>query len=128
MRNPTKFLGALAVAGIVAVGGTAFTASNTGMPATDTLGYGATTVSGATVNSLTYNYNTAQSSIDSVTLVLDDDTTLAAVTLGFNDAAPVTCGTGTYVPVTTTETTYTCAGANFPQSVSTLTKTAVVVD
>lgn len=123
-KSPNKkVLGALAVAGLIAAaGGSAFTASNTGMPATDTVGYGATTVSGATVNSLTYNYNTAKSDIDSVTLVLDGDTTTDAVSLGYNDAAPVSCGTGAFL---TTETTYTCTQS---QSVSGLTKTAVFVD
>jgi hypothetical protein len=126
MRNSKRILGALAVAGLVAAGGSAFTAGNTGMPATDTIGYNATTVTGATVNSLTYNYSIDKDEVASVTLVLDLDTTTNVVEIGFNANAPVSCGTGTY-NATTTETTYTCNGGNFPQAVSTLEKTGLFV-
>ena len=50
MRNSIKFLGALAVAGLVAAGGSAFTASNTVDPSV--AGYGTSTVSGAIVSSV----------------------------------------------------------------------------
>lgn len=121
-----RVLGALAVAGLAVVAsGTAFTASNTGMPATDTVGYGATTVSGATVNSLDYVYNTAKSTVTGVTLVLAGDTTADTVQLAFNDAAPTTCSdAGTYSDVDT-ETTYDCVVS---QDVATLAKTALFVD
>jgi hypothetical protein len=126
-KSPNRrVIGALAVAGLAVVAsGTAFTASNTGMPATDTVGYGATTVSGATVNSLTYVYNTAKSTVTGVTLVLDGDTTAHTVQLAFNDAAPATCsGAGNY-DSSTTETTYDCVVS---QDVATLAKTALFVD
>ncbi|WP_148576036.1 hypothetical protein [Nocardioides caldifontis] len=125
-RSNKGFAGVLAVAGLAVVaGGTAFTASNTGLPATDTVGYGATTVSGAVVNSLSYDYDVPKSGIDNVLLVLDGDTTGATVEFAFNDAAPTTCGVGTYDEVET-QTAYTCAAGGF--AVSDLAKTAVFVD
>lgn len=52
MRPSTKLVGALAVAGIVAAGGTALTAGNT-IP--DTIGgYGSNTISGVTASNVAY--------------------------------------------------------------------------
>lgn len=123
-------LGACALAaGVLAAGGSAFTASSSGMPATDILGYGSTVVSGATVNSLAYTFNTGQSEIEKVVLVLDADTTASSVAVSFNDAAPTVCVGGVYDPGAT-ETAYTCdnAGADFSFLTSSLVKTAVIVD
>jgi hypothetical protein len=125
MRKSTKLVGALAVAGVVAAGGTAFTNSNT-QAAAQVVGYGSTTISGATVSSMAYHLNSAGDNVDSVTLVLAGDTTASAVSIGFNGGATTSCGTGTFV----TNTTYTCdnGGSNFVQSTSGLTSTAVVVN
>lgn len=127
-RNRNNRRGGLLLAAVALtalMGGSAFTASNT-QAATDVVGYGETTVSGAVVNSLTYNLNAAGDNVDTVELVLDGDTTGSAVAIGFNGGATTSCGTGTF----TTVTTYTCddGGANFVQSTSGLTKTAVVVN
>ena len=130
MRTTTRLLGAAAVAGLVAVGGAAFTASNT-QAASQTVGYGSTTISGATVKSMAYNLNAAGDNVDSLTLVLAGDTTSSAVSIGFNGGPTTSCGTGTLDnPTTPTQTTYTCnnAGANFTQATSALTSTAVVVN
>lgn len=120
--------GGFILAGIAAVallGGSAFTNANT-MDATDTVGYGSTTVSGATVNSLSYTLNSAGDQVSSVTLVLNGDTSSSSVAIGFNDGSTSSCGTGNYDG--TTATTYTCNdAANFPQATSALVKTAVVV-
>lgn len=125
MRKSTKLVGAIAVAGVVAAGGAAFTASNT-QAASQVVGYGSTTVSGATVSSMQYNLNSAGDNVDSVTLVLAGDTTTSAVSIGFNAGATTSCGTGIFV----TDTTYTCdnGGTNFVQSTDGLTSTAVVVN
>jgi hypothetical protein len=125
MRKTSKFIGALAIAGIAAAGGTAFTASNT-QATSQVVGYGSTTISGATVSSMGYNLNAAGNNVDSVTLVLAGDTTGSAVSIGFNGGATTSCGTGTFG----TDTTYTCdnGGANFSQATSTLAATAVVVN
>jgi hypothetical protein len=130
MHKSNKYVGALAIAGIVAAGGTAFTASNT-MAASQVVGYGSTSISGATVSSLTYNLNGSGDNVDSVTLVLAGDTTASTVALGFNGAATTACGAGTLDnPTTPTSTTYTCdnGGASYTQPTSGLTSTAVVVN
>lgn len=132
-RNHTKRI-ALGVAALsMLFAGSAFTASNTfasGATAPRT-GYASTTVTGATVNSLVYNLNAAGDNVDTVTLALANDTTGSAVSIGFNDGATTSCGTGTLDSTTTpTKTTYTCknGASNFVQSTSGLTKTAVVVN
>lgn len=130
MRKSSRYLGALVIAGIAAAGGTAFTASNT-QATSQVVGYGSTTISGATVSSQTYNLNSTGDNVDSVTLVLAGDTTGSAVSLGFNGATPVSCGTGTLDnPTTPTSTTYTCdnGGSNYVQPTKDLTTTAVVVN
>ena len=125
MRKSTQFIGALALAGMAAAGGTAFTASNT-QAATQVVGYGSTTISGATVSSMAYNLSAAGDNVDSVTLVLVGDTTSSNVSIGFNGDPTTTCGEGTF----TTVTTYTCdnGGVSFVQPTADLASTAVVVN
>lgn len=125
MRKSSKLIGALAIAGIAAAGGTAFTASNT-QAAGQVVGYGSTTISGATVSSMHYNLSSAGDNVDSVTLVLAGNTTTSAVSIGFDGGALTSCGTGTF----TTFTTYTCdnGGVSFVQPTDGLTATAVVVN
>lgn len=126
MRVNTRILGALAVAGAVAAGGSAFTNSNT-QAASQVVGYGTTTISGATVSSMDYNLNAAGDNVNSLTLVLAGDTTGSAVSVGFNGGATTSCGTGTFAAGATT---YTCdnGGGNFTRSTAGLTSTAVVVN
>lgn len=131
MRKKTNhtriILGAVAV--VALMGGNAFTASNTfNADATvESTGYGETVVSGATVNSLSYTLSAAGDNVDSVTLVLAGDTTLSAVSIGFNDGSTTSCGNGAFA---VDETTYTCdnGGASFTQSTADLVKTAVVIN
>jgi len=128
MRKSTRVLGAVAFAGLVAAGSAAYTDSNA-QPASQVVGYGSTTVTGATVNSIQYNLNPAGDNVDSVTLVLAGDTTSSAVSIGFDGGATTSCGTGTYAG-TPGATTYTCndSGENFVQATADLTSTAVVVN
>ena len=66
----TRRLGVLAVAGAVALGGYAYTASNT-VPATSA-GLGATAISGYAVSSVAYSLNASTpSNIDAVTFTLN---------------------------------------------------------
>jgi hypothetical protein len=125
MRKSSKLIGALAIAGIAAAGGTAFTAGNT-QAATQVVGYGSTTVSGASVSSMQYDLNPAGDNVDRVILVLAGNTTSSAVSIGFNGGATTSCGTGTF----TTVTTYTCdnGGAPFVLLTADLDSTAVVVN
>jgi hypothetical protein len=120
MRNNIKLLGAVAVAGIVAATGSAFTASNTLPAESVTKGYGSQTITGVAATSVTYNTNTEGDTITSIGLVLTVDTTSKTIQIAFNDAAPATCsGTGAFE----TNTTYSCTAS---QAVSTATKFALV--
>ena len=138
MRTSIKFLGALAVAGFVAAGGSAFTASNT-LPATQVVGYGSTTISGATAKSMAYALNDTGTIVNSVTVVLAGDMTAvipgrpnaSAMSIGFNKAATSSCGAGTLTlattdPVAAAFTTYICTGLS--QDTDDLTSTEVVVN
>jgi hypothetical protein len=118
--NIRKLLGAAALVGVVAAGGSAFTASNS-LPAADAVkGYGSQTISGVTASTVNYNTNTAGDTITSIDLVLVGDTTAKTIKIAFNDSAPATCsGTGIF----TTTTAYNCVVS---QSVGTATKFALV--
>jgi hypothetical protein len=125
MHKHARFIFAAASIAALAAGGSAFTASNT-QPASQVVGYGSTTISGATVSSMAYNLNSAGDNVNSVTLVLAGDTTGSVVSIGFNGGALTSCGTGTVA----TDTTYTCdnGGSNFARTTAGLTSTAVVVN
>lgn len=123
MNNTKKFLGAVAVAGVLAAGGSAFTAGNTLPDADVTKGYGSQTISGVAAESVTYNTDVPKENIVSVGLVLTGDTTAKTIQVAFNDAAPATCsGTGTF-NATTDDSTYTCT---VTQTVAGATKFALV--
>ncbi|HEX3615833.1 MAG TPA: hypothetical protein VHU61_04820 [Solirubrobacteraceae bacterium] len=104
--KPTRIVAAIAVIGAVAAGGAAFTDSNT-VPDT-TAGYGTATVSGGTVDSLSYTLSTDGTSLTQATVVFDGDTTGDTASIAFN--APntdlQTCDAGTLD--SNSNTTYTC--------------------
>jgi hypothetical protein len=104
--KPTRIVAAIAVIGAVAAGGAAFTDSNT-VPDT-TAGYGTATVSGGTVDSLSYTLSTDGTSLTQATVVFDGDTTGDTASIAFN--APntdlQTCNVGTLD--SNSNTTYTC--------------------
>ena len=130
MRKSTKVATAAAVAGLAVAGISAFTASNTfdSGATVPTTGYGSTTVTGATVKSLSYNLDATGATVTSATLVLDGDTSASNVSLSYNGGNSFTCGTGS-VSTGTVATTYTCTTpSGSPQSTSGLTSTAVVVN
>jgi hypothetical protein len=105
MKKLGKALGAVAIAGAIAAGGSAFTASNS-LPGPTTIGYGTQTITGVTATSITYNLNATKDKIDSVDLVLVGDTTLKSIELAWGTGTPVLCD-GT--PVFTTSTAYSCS-------------------
>ena len=63
MRKSTKFLGSLAVAGLVAASGSAFAAANTYTNATKIVGYGEQTTTGIVVSSVLYTARPADNSM-----------------------------------------------------------------
>ena len=67
-------LGTLAVAGLVAAGGSAFTDANTGVAGTAHAGgYSNATVTGANVTDIAYTYNADFSTVNKVTFTLASD-------------------------------------------------------
>jgi hypothetical protein len=123
MSKTRKFLGAAALAGVLAAGGTAFTASNALPAANVTKGYGSQTISGVTAESVTYNTNVAKDTVTSVGLLLTGDTTSKTIQLGFNDAAPATCSDSGVYDAEADATTYSCTVG---QAVAALTKFALI--
>ncbi|MDQ1679238.1 MAG: hypothetical protein QOI42_97 [Frankiaceae bacterium] len=131
MRKSARTVLAIAGIAVFAAGGSAFTASNsfdTGATAPLT-GYGSTTVSGATIKTLSYTLNAGGDNVDSVSLVLDGNTTGSTVSIGFNGGAVTPCGTGDNT-TDATVTAYICknGASNFVRSTLGLTSTAVVVN
>lgn len=90
-RKKGRFLGALVVAGVVATGAYAFTASNTVPPSNAGSGNG--TISGYTVSGIAYTLNaTTPTDIDSVAFTLNANATTAK--------AKVVSGSTTYTACT----------------------------
>jgi hypothetical protein len=104
MRNkPRSILAGLVVIGALAAGGAAFTASNT-IPDT-VMGFGTSTITGATATSLTYTRTADGSAITAATLVFTGDISANTVQAGFNTNALDTCAAGT---VAAGDTTVVC--------------------
>jgi hypothetical protein len=121
MKKLGKALGAVAIAGAIAAGGSAFTASNTISSGVQTVGYVSQAISGVTATTVTYNTDTAKQNITSVDLDLNLDTTSKIISIAFGDGltepTPAQCHdavpapvTGTYVALGT-HTTYHCVVA-----------------
>jgi hypothetical protein len=113
-RKTKKIILAVAVIGAVAAGGAAFTAANT-VP--DTIaGYGTSTISGATVDSIQYTTNGDGTQITDAALTLPGDLTATAtepaktVRAGFGTDALATCTLVDYNVTKALATTYTCTG------------------
>ena len=130
--STTKMLlgGGLVLAALFS-GGTAYTAG-TGQPATQTLGYGSTTVSNAAVDSMTYvrSRSGTDDQIDEVDLVLHGDLTQAptpTVKLGFNGALETDmyiCVAGTFA---SSATPFVCTVDDGPKLTKNVTSTQVLV-
>jgi hypothetical protein len=88
-RISRRMVAVVVLIGAIAAGGAAFTASNT-IPAT-TAGYGSSTISGATADSLDYTYSADGTSITQEDLVLHGDLTADVVKAGFNGGSLTAC-------------------------------------
>jgi len=108
MHKSIKFLGMLAVAGLIAAGGSAYTASNTGAAGMAHVGgYSSATVTGAAVSDIAYTYSADRATVNKVTF------TLSADLAGGNQIAEAQLGdsTSTWQPCVYTaasETTIVC--------------------
>jgi hypothetical protein len=84
----------LGVGALIALGvatGSAFTASNNVTGVTATAGYGSVSVSGATVNSVSFTPNSNGDQIASASVVLNGDLSGKTVKVGFGTAADKSC-------------------------------------
>lgn len=140
MRKSSKLLVAAAAAGLVATGGSAFTASQS-IQAGSKVGYGDTTVSGLTVTDVQYIVSTTDGSkIDKVKFVTADSAaTSSKGTLTIRDSAEalvvasLDCGVAVSdgVAAPNTKYIYTCDPTTDPAAVNvvkvglTVTKNAV---
>ncbi len=115
MRNTKKILGAVAVAGLVAAGASAFTASNT-LPVGSVSGYGQTVSTGATITTVTDTLvTTDHSKLASVAFTSSTDVTGKTVSMTLKSGAtvvgsPYSCTLGAF----STTMTITCATADNP--------------
>ena len=106
MKMLGKALGAVAVVGAIAAGGSAFTDSNTLPAASVTHGYGAQDITGVTAQTITYDLDAPKENITAVELTLSGDTTSKTIQIAFSGAAPATCSdAGTF---TVDHTDYVC--------------------
>jgi hypothetical protein len=115
MKGKTKkIILAVAVIGALAAGGAAFTASNT-VPNT-TAGYGTSTITGATVDSISYTTNGDGTQITDAKITLPGDLTATATTpaktvrAGFGTDNLTDCTLVDFNTTTAGSTTYTCTG------------------
>ncbi len=113
-NKPTRIAAAVAVIGVLAAGGAAFTAGNT-VPNT-VAGYGTSTISGGTVLSLNYTLSSDGTAIDGATIVFQGDTTGDTASIAFDAGAATTCTTGTVDGAGNTPYTCNVTAANVSSS------------
>ena len=111
MRNSTKLLGIVAIGGVIAVSGGAWTAGGiTAPPSAFVGGSVSQTMTGATVASVVYDTDEALNKITSVTLTFSDAAADAKIpTIAFSGAA--VNGTYTCAAVEATGHTSLCSAA-----------------
>jgi hypothetical protein len=124
MRNSTKLFGAVAVAGLVAAGGSAFTATSTIDSSQKYVGAVSQAISGVTVTNVNYTVGA-----DDTTTAIDFAVAqvLAAgdsVSASVNSGTPVVC-VKTPVPATGTQTS-THLACDFGAGVSNVTSLSIV--
>lgn len=111
MRSNKKIMrripAAIAVSALLLLAGRAAMASNT--VGSSVSGFGTGTVSGATVQNVTYALSADGVTITGATLTLVGDLSGKVVAAGFNAAALTTCTVGAYIAGANT-TSATCAG------------------
>lgn len=119
MRKSTRLIGALAIAGVFAVGGAAFTASNTFSNTSNVAGYGESTETGATITGISYTSSTTDASklasvaFTSTTNVTGDTATMTLKKGSTLVGSPYSCTLGTW-DSTALKMTITCATSDVP--------------
>lgn len=125
MRSSTKLFGGLAVAGLIAVAGSAFTATSTIDQANKFVGATSQSVSGVTVSNV--SYTTDSSDVTSavtfhVTQTLSAADTITATITGTTTGASPAAGTSSVACTHTVVTGGTDLSCTFPTSLSNVTK------
>jgi hypothetical protein len=122
--NTSKFLAGLTVFGVIAAGGSAFTASS-GLPQTPkVVGYDTTTITGASASDVSYEISADGATIDAAVITFVGDQSARTVKAGW-DAGDLTtaCTVGAYTAVGDT----TVATCTFLTPVDTKTATTFKV-
>src|SRR4051794_35644268 len=120
MRRSTKVVGAVAVAGIVAAGGSAFTATSTIDHSAKTVGATGQTISGVNVTNVSYTWDSSTDDTSGV------DFTIGAP-LGTNDTLTVTLN-GAPGSCTVSGTPATSVGCTWATPVNNATTLSIVVN
>src|SRR5882724_3478941 len=97
-RIGTRNSALLVAVTIAALGGSVYTASisGAGVGGTKVMGYGATTITGATAHAVAYTYDTDHSHITQLDVALNGDTSASTLSVNYNATAPTACATGVY--------------------------------
>ncbi len=123
MRKNFKVLGAVAVAGLVATTGSAFTAGNT--VADSVAGFGSSQVSGATATGVAHTLNSTGDSIVSTLITFSATQTGRTVKAGFGTTALQACTVDTATTSTGMTATCTYSGTGFLTADATSFKVSV---
>jgi len=109
MRVRPVVAAALTAAAVSAAGASAYTATLASTPGSAVVAYGVTTITGASFNTPpTFDFNAGHSTLTTIHIVLDHDTTGSTLSTSRNNAAPDTCsGAGSFDNLADT-TTYAC--------------------
>jgi hypothetical protein len=119
-------LGAAAISVAGVLGGAAFTDSVGFSNATQTVGYGSQTVTGATATNVSYRLSADGTDISEVDITFNGDVSASTVKIGFNGTALTeTCSAGTYTTGSPGSTAVACIGLSQPVATTTSTNISV---
>ncbi|HUE57990.1 MAG TPA: hypothetical protein VMO88_00270 [Acidimicrobiales bacterium] len=120
------FLGAAAIGVAGTMGAAAFTNSVSFSQASQTVGYGTQTVTGATATNVAYKLSADGTDITEVDVTFSGNVSTSTVQIGFNGAALTeSCSAGTYTTGTPGSTAVVCGGLSQPVASTTSTNISV---
>ena len=127
MNLKHKIVTAVAAVGVAgALGGAAFTDSVGFSNASQTVGYGTQTVTGATATDVAYKLSADGTNITEVDVTFSGDVSTSTVKIGFNGASLTeTCSADTYTTGTPGSTAVVCSGLTQPVATTTATNISV---
>ncbi len=115
MRSSTRVLGGLAAAGLVAAGGSAYTAYTATAVAADHVGYGSVSVTGVTVSNIGYNVSSTDSSmLSTIVFTVAEDGSCpeykAILTINGSTTSQITCDPRTATTISCPTASQSVAG------------------